>query len=140
MRRNNPFEDLERMLERMTEQFEDLPTAGRGLSGSPAVDVEDHPDEYVVTADLPGFEKDDVDVRLTDQTLRISGERETAEEESEPGQYVRRERTEESVSRAITLQEDVDEEGVSARFKNGVLTVTLPKRFSEESTHDIDIE
>lgn len=143
MRRGNPFEDIERMLERMTEQFEDFEDFRgfeAGFGSRLKVDLEDRPDEYIVTADLPGYDKDDIDVQLADQTVRISAEHETAAEDEEPGRYVRRERTRESMSRSISLPEPVDEEDVSARFKNGVLTVTLRKRYTESDSHHIDIE
>jgi len=143
MRRGNPFEDIERMLERMTEQFEDFEEFRgfeAGFGSRLKVDLEDLPDEYVVTADLPGYGKDDIDVQLADQTLRISAEHETTAEDEEAGRYVRRERTRESMSRSLSLPEPVDEESVSARFKNGVLTVTLGKRYTESDSHHIDIE
>lgn len=143
MRRNNPFEDIERMLERMAEQFEgvdDVRSFGAPFGGRLKVDVEDLRDEYVVTADLPGFEKEDIEVELADETLRIAADRETSSEAEEAGRYVRRERSRESTSRSVSLPEPVDEEGVSARFKNGVLTVTLPKLHTAADGHSIDIE
>ncbi|UWG48953.1 Molecular chaperone (HSP20 family) [Halanaeroarchaeum sp. HSR-CO] len=140
MRRGNPFEDIERMLERMSEQFEDVSRGDLGFQSRLTVDVEDRPEEYVVTADLPGFGKDDIEVELAEQTLRIAAEQESEAESEEPGRYVRRERSRESMSRAVSLPEAVEEEGVEARFKNGVLTVTLPKAYGSEDTHQIDIE
>lgn len=140
MRRGNPFEDIERMLERMSEQFEDVSRGDLGFQSRLNVDVEDRPEAYVVTADLPGFGKDDIEVELTEQTLRIAAEAESEAETEEPGRYVRRERSRESMSRSIALPEAVEEEGVEARFKNGVLTVTLPKAYGSEDTHQIDIE
>ncbi|MFB6094374.1 MAG: Hsp20/alpha crystallin family protein [Halanaeroarchaeum sp.] len=140
MRRNNPFEDIERMLERMSEQFEDVSRRDFGFAGRLNVDVEDRTDEYVVTADLPGVTKEDIDVELADQTLRIEAEREEETETGDEGRYVRRERSRESTSRSISLPEAVEEEGVSARFKNGVLTVTLPKAYASADAHEIDIE
>jgi HSP20 family protein len=140
MRRSNPFEDIEQLLERMSEQFEDVSRSDLGLTSRLNVDVEDQVDEYVVTADLPGFEKDDIDVELADQTLRIAAEHESEAETEAAGQYVRRERSRESMSQSISLPEAVEEEGVEARFKNGVLTITLPKAYDSEDTHSIDIE
>ncbi|MFB6107305.1 MAG: Hsp20/alpha crystallin family protein, partial [Haloplanus sp.] len=85
MRRNNPFEEIERMFERMSKQFEDLPRAEMALTNGVDVDVEDRADEYVVTADLPGFSKEDIEVELADQTLRIAAETEAEAETEEPG-------------------------------------------------------
>lgn len=128
------------MLERMSEQFEDVSRSDLGFQRRLSVDVEDRPEKFVVTADLPGFEKDDIEVELADQTLRIAAEQEREEEVESPGRYVRQERTQESMSRSISLPEAVEEENVEARFKNGVLTVTLPKAYGTEDTHSIDIE
>ncbi|MFW5948263.1 MAG: Hsp20/alpha crystallin family protein, partial [Halolamina sp.] len=82
--------------------------------------------EFVVTVDLPGFEKADVDVSVTDHTLRIEAEHEeTTDERSD--QYLRHERRHDSLHRAIRLPEAVDKARVEARMQNGVLTVTVPK-------------
>lgn len=143
MRRGNPFDEIERMLDRMAEQFEgmdDWRSFEAGFQDRLKVDLEDRPDEFVVTADLPGFDKDEIEVELADETLRIRADRETGSEAEEPGRYVRRERTRESMSRSLALPDAVDEGSVAARFKNGVLTVTLPKRHTAEDSHHIDIE
>jgi HSP20 family protein len=90
-----------------------------------------------VTADLPGFEKEDIEVTLADRTLRIEAEHDA--EVSTEGEYVRRERRHESASRSVRLPEAVAEEGIEATHSNGVLTVTLPKRDAEGGTR-IDID
>ncbi|MEF8903945.1 MAG: Hsp20/alpha crystallin family protein [Haloarculaceae archaeon] len=131
--RDNPFEEIERMFERMSEQFGEmqpgqLPTE----TGSALVDVEDRGDAFVVTADLPGFDREDIEVELRDDTLELSASHETAEE-TETSDFVRRERRRSDVSRSIRFPEPVDAEGTSATHENGVLTVTLPKQTPEES-------
>jgi len=123
-RGDNPFEEIERIFDRMSEEFGAEPfTAGESM----AVDVVDRGDEFVVTADVPGFGKDDIDVTLADQTLRIAAEREE-ESAEEAADYVRRERRQASTSRSVRLPATVEEEGISATYKHGVLTITLPKR------------
>ena len=105
-----------------------------------SLDLVEHDDEFVVTVDMPGFERDDVDLKVTDKTLRIAGEHEESVEEDED-RYLRRERHHETVRRSITLPTEVDTEGVTAKMNHGVLTVTLPKLDVEESRSiDIDIE
>jgi len=142
--RRNPFEELERLFERLGGQFEG--DWGRGVDLGEfgefgvAVDVADHGDEFVVTADLPGYEKSDIDVTLRGDTLRIAAEREVEEEEEVEGEYLRRERRAASASRSVTLPEEVDESGVSASYANGVLTVTLPKADLGGESHEIDVE
>jgi HSP20 family protein len=145
--RGNPFEELERLFERMGRQFDDATRMweeegpfGGGQTGteSVSVDLAETDDEFVVTADLPGFERDDVDIRVTDHTLRVEAERETATEEHE-AEYLRRERRHESVRRSIRLPDEIDADAATARMKNGVLTVTLP-RLDAEDARSIDIE
>lgn len=147
--RRNPFEEIERLFNRMSRQFEDeiggnLPQVG-GMAGTkPAMDVRDDGDELVVTADLPGYDKEDIDVQLRGDTLHVSAERESgSQQEGERGQgrYIRQERRRESVSRSVTLPEQVEEDEVSAEYQNGVLTVRLPKvQASGGDGHRIDIE
>lgn len=133
--RSNPFEELERLFERMSRQFEE--SSRRWESEGPfgrltsafdemAVDLVEHDDEFVVTVDLPGFERDDVEIQVTNHTLRIEAKHEEAMEE-EDERYLRHERRHESMRRSIRIPDEVDKEGVKARMKNGVLTITLPK-------------
>jgi HSP20 family protein len=145
--RKNPFEDIEEMIERMSRQFEE--SMGGGAmeklgGGGASVDVADRGDEFVVTADLPGYREEDIDVTLRGDHLQIraESEREPSEEsDEEDGRYIRKERSHRSVNRTVTFPDDVDEENVSAEFRNGVLTVTLRKMTaSDEDSHSIDIE
>lgn len=133
--RGSPFDELERLLDKMNDARE---RAGGGL----AVDVEDEDDQFVVTADLPGFDKDDIDVQVHERTLRIDAthEEETEEEAEDEDNYIRRERSKRSLSRSVTLPEDVDEEGASASFENGVLTIELPKAHTGEESTSVEIE
>lgn len=142
-RNTNPFSELERFFERMSDQFErsadDWEVGWNALPGqSMAVDVADHDDEYVLEADLPGFEKDDIDVRITDHTLHIEAEREEAAE-TESDEYVRRERSHRATSRSITLPGEVDADGVSATYDAGVLRVTVPKAEPLSESHRIEV-
>ena len=133
----NPFDEIERMFDRMSSQFD--PMEGGALAGSVAVDVEDAGDEYVVTADLPGYDLADIDVQLAGERLTVSADHTddtTAEEQD--GRYVRKERRQQSVSRTVRLPEAVDEDGTEAEYNNGVLTVTLPK-VGVDDGHDIPI-
>ena len=132
----NPFDEIERMFDRMSSQFE--PMEGGALGGGVAVDVEDAGDEFVVTADLPGYDRDDIEVQLAGERLTVSADHtESATDESD-GHYVRKERRQQSVSRTVRLPEAVDESGTEARYNNGVLTVTLPKVDATDG-HDIPI-
>lgn len=132
----NPFRSLERQFENLQRQFEEMvdmwdgeqfnvPQTGIETSQID-VDLADRGDEIVVSADLPGFESDDIDLRLSDDTLHITAEHERAERE-EDEHYLKSERTRRSMRRSIRLPEPVDEDAVEATCENGVLTVTLPK-------------
>jgi HSP20 family protein len=101
-------------------------------SGSAAVDLVERDDQFVVTVDLPGFAREEVEIRVTDHTLRIEAERDESTEESEE-RYIRHERRHESTKRSIRLPDEVDKEAVTARMQNGVLTVTLPKLEVQEA-------
>lgn len=146
----NPFDEIERVFDRMSSQFE--PLEGDLFEGAVAVDVEDTGESYVVTADLPGYDRDAVDVQLAGRRLTVSAERDEAAEstggggeggESDEGgegdsRYLRRERRHQSVSRTVRLPSPVDEAGTEARYHNGVLTVTLPKTDPDDG-HDIPV-
>lgn len=125
-RGDNPFEEIEDVIDRVRREFE--PAGGAAVP----VDVEDRGDEIVVTADLPGYDTEDVDVTLANGVLRIAAERETMTEED--GDIVRRERRRTSVDRSVRLPDAIDAEGVEATHTNGVLTVTLPKADADDGT------
>lgn len=149
MRRSTPFDEFESLFERMSRQFDDMsrtwetPSAWRprAMGSEMAVDVAATDDEIVVTADLPGFDREEIDVSVSRDLLTIRTERDV-EEAREEAEYLRHERRQTSMRRTIRLPEEVDEESVTARYKNGVLTVTLPRldlEEDEESRH-IDVE
>jgi len=132
-RRSDPFGDIEDLLDVMT-------GGGVDPGGTPPVDVADTGDAFVVVADLPGYDSSDLDVTLSDPTtLVLAAERET-ETIDEAERYVTRERQRRAVSRRVGLPEPVDEDGTSAAYEDGVLTVTLPKRSTDtEEGTDIPV-
>jgi len=145
MSRRTPFDEIERLFERMGRQFEDASRqwetwAPQSMgTQSAAVDVVDREDEFEVTVDLPGFEPDDVDLNVVDQTLTIDAERDE-EHSAEDEDYVHHERSRRSLSRRVRLPEPVDVDDVRAAMENGVLSLTLPKAHPESSGQAIDIE
>ena len=94
---------------------------------SPAVDVYETENELVLKADLPDVDLKDIDVRVENQTLSISGERKFDQEQSGKG-YHRIERSYGSFMRSFAVPNSFDTEKIAADFKNGVLSVTLPKK------------
>lgn len=142
----SPFDDVERLFEQMQENIEtaaemwDPEAVETGLPTTTGmrIDLEDTGDELVLTGDLPGFERDDLDVRIADRTLHVSAERDE-ETETETGEYVRRERRRSAVSRSVSLPEPVDTDGISATYDNGVLTVRMPKADPASEGTQIDV-
>lgn len=90
-----------------------------------AVDVSERDGKLVVSASLPGFKNDEIDVQVHGGVLTVKGERKQ-ESEEKTEKFYRRERSWGSVSRSVTLPAKVDETAVDAELKNGVLTVSLP--------------
>ncbi|HVN49258.1 MAG TPA: Hsp20/alpha crystallin family protein [Bacteroidota bacterium] len=93
---------------------------------SPAVDITEHEDAYVVKAELPGVNKDDVKITLESNILTIHGEKKQ-EKETKKENYHRVERSYGSFQRSFTLPTTVKSDKIEAQYKDGVLTVALPK-------------
>lgn len=134
------------MFERMSRELEDAANqwgvgdwVPPGAESDVAIDLVDEDDAFVVTIDVPGFERDEIELRVTDETLWIECERTDAREENEE-EYLRRERRHASVRRTVGLPAPVKPEEVSAKLRNGILTVTVPKAEPEEGSRRIDIE
>lgn len=94
---------------------------------SPAVDIYETENELLLKADLPGVDMKDIDIQLENGTLTLRGERKF-QNESKEGGFHRVERSYGSFARYFTLPETVNTESVKADYKNGVLTVKLPKK------------
>jgi HSP20 family protein len=93
----------------------------------PPVDISENENELVVKADVPDVKFEDIQVNLENDTLTLKGERKF-EKASDKGGYHRIERSYGSFERSFTVPNTVDAEHVKADYKNGVLTVTLPKK------------
>jgi HSP20 family protein len=129
----HPLVMFQREVDRLFEEFRrgfDFPTLTRGerTGGylAPRIDISEKDDEIIVWAELPGLEEKDVDITLTDNVLLIRGEKKQEKEERERS-YTYTERSYGSFERRIPIDAEVLSDKVSAVFKNGVLTVTLPK-------------
>ncbi len=94
---------------------------------APAVDVYETENELVLKADLPDVDLKDIDVRVENQTLTIAGQRKFEKQDSGNG-YHRIERNYGNFTRSFAVPNTFDTENVGAAYKNGVLTVTLPKK------------
>lgn len=132
-RRTEMLHPLEREMNRMFEDFwlspfgESERWAGTYL---PPVNVREEDNQVMVSAELPGMEDRDIDVTVTRDAVRISGEKKE-EAETKEEDFYRMESCYGRFDRVVDLPAEVDEDKANAEFKNGVLTVSMPK--SEES-------
>ena len=92
----------------------------------PAVEISEEKEQVIVKAEIPGLKKEDIQVNLSDNLLTISGERKEEAEKKEKGYYYS-ERSYGSFSRTIQLPAEVKADKVNAKFKDGVLEISLPK-------------
>ena len=129
-----PFDEMDRLFDRMlpsnwlrpmhwpawTEHL--TPFEGK----TPRVDIIDRETEVVIRAELPGVKKDDLDVSLNENSVTIRGTTKQ-EEQEEKGEYYRREMSYGEFMRTVALPADVDRDKAKAKFKDGVLELTLPK-------------
>ncbi|MDZ7688085.1 MAG: Hsp20/alpha crystallin family protein [Halobacteriales archaeon] len=133
------LEEIERLFDRMNRQIEQASESFRRgepvsafYGGTMPVDIVEREGEFHVTVDVPGFSKKDVDVQVTDHTLRIEAERSISEDVEEEN-YVRRERSRRSMSRTIALPDEIDGDSVKAEMEDGVLSITVPKTESAKA-------
>lgn len=119
------FERMRQMMDRMAGETEGaFPIARAGVF--PLVNLTENKDNFFIRAELPGVEKDDLEISATSNSVLISGERKIPQEE-EGARYHRREREAGKFSRIITLGAEIQSDKVDAGLKNGVLTITIPK-------------
>jgi HSP20 family protein len=105
--------------------FSDFPTLGN-IGFIPEIDVKDEKNQYVVKVDVPGMSKEDINVSVENNTLIVSGEKKEETREEKDG-YVSVERSSGKFQREVYLGKVVEEDKIDAEYKDGVLTVKLPK-------------
>ena len=125
----DPFEQMQELMGfDPFEQFGRLLSGrGEGLQFMPAFEVKETKDAFVFKADLPGVDEKDLDISVTEDRITVSGKRES-EQRNEGERFFTYERQYGAFSRAFTLPEGVNADGVNAELKDGVLTLRLPKR------------
>ena len=114
---NDFFNDVERSF---------LP-ANQGQFPAFRTDIRDEGDHYLLEADLPGFQKEDIDLHLEDGTLTVTAQHQETKEDTQEGKYVCRERRVSNYARSFDVS-GVQEQNISASYANGVLRLTLPKK------------
>ena len=129
----DPFRDIVTLREKMNRLFEDAVTA-RGddkdmisSTWTPSVDIYETENALVLTAEVPGVEENNVEIKIEDNTLTLKGER-NFEKETNEDNYHRIERSYGSFYRSFTIPRNVDQEKIKAEQDSGVLRITMPKK------------
>ena len=129
----DPFRDLVTLREKMNRLFEDAVTS-RGeekdmisSSWAPAVDIYETENNLVLSAEVPGIEEKDIEIKIEDSTLSIRGVR-NFEKETKEENYHRIERAYGSFFRSFTLPNNIDQEKIHAEHESGVLKIHMPKK------------
>jgi HSP20 family protein len=132
----DPFRELEDMSNRLNRMFGRFPLAREAdqdamvaFDWAPSVDISENSEEYVIKAEIPGVNKDDVKVSIEDGVVSIQGERKQ-ENEQKDKKFHRVERSYASFLRTFSLPSNIDDAKVQAQFKDGLLTLRLPKSAS----------
>ncbi len=118
--------DLQDEFNRFFEDF-GLGSAVAQEDFSPAMDIRETDEAYIVEADVPGIKREDVKIEINDDVLTIKGERKVEQEENKKD-YRRIERQYGSFRRSVSIPDGIQHDAVEAKFVDGVLRVTLPKR------------
>ncbi len=131
--RYEPF-NLLNQLQRELDRFREGDDSGGKIATAewaPAVDIKEEENQFVIHADLPGVNPDDIDVSMENGVLTIKGEKNT-EAKTEKDNYKRVERIYGSFYRRFSLPDTADNDAISAKTKNGVLDIVIPKREAEK--------
>jgi HSP20 family protein len=127
----DPFRNLSTLQDQMNRLFESSfrgqPDESALTTWAPSVDIYETENELVLKADLPEVPEKDIDIHVENNMLTIRGERKF-EQKVKQDNYLRVERAYGAFSRSFSLPNTVDTEAIKAEYKNGVLTVTMPKR------------
>ena len=140
--RMDPVEEMEKAwgdyLDYMEQFFAKTPSLQK-FSMSVTCDLADKGDKFVLTADIPGMEKDEVDINVLNSDIEISAEHKEAKEEKEKD-FIRKERSHVRYYRSLTLPEEVVSSKVTAKMINGILTVELPKKTPTKVEEPVQIK
>lgn len=135
----DPFRDLLAIQERMNRLFQETMARQGGQEDieagqwSPAVDIVETGERIVLRADLPGLEQSEIEVRVDDNTLTLRGDR-RAPADVRAEDYHRAERPHGPFMRSFSLPPNIDQAGIRALQRNGVLEITLPKKAEARAT------
>lgn len=130
-----PFREMESLQRRMNHLFEQMmPWEDGGLAFMPSVEMDETPEEIHLKLEVPGLEAKDLEIQVSEDSVSIAGERKSESKTEEKG-MVRSEFHYGKFERIVPLPVHVQNDKVKAEYKNGILTLTLPK--SEEEKHKV---
>ncbi len=137
--RRDSFDDIFDQMQKMFNEFQEAGIdLGREALGSRVpVDIREEDGQIVVRADLPGVEKEDINLKADENSVEISAEA-SAEVKEENEKYFRRERSRRSYRRTVAWPQEVDPETISASYEDGVLEITAEP--AEDTGRDIEVE
>ncbi len=138
--RMNPFSLMRRMTEEMDRAFGDVAGDVTPAAWSPAIEITERDNNYVVRAELPGLKPEEVQVEITGDALVIQGEHEESREEEDRGKVHRSEIRYGQFYRRIPLPEEANADQAQARFENGVLQVTIPVPRQQSQRRQIPVQ
>lgn len=136
----DPFAEMQQMQDYMNRMFRDSFRRSSALPGfyEPDLDIQDQGDHYLVKLDLPGLDKDKINIAVTAQDIVVSGERHYQNEEQDDKQgFYRMERRFGSFSRRLPLPEDASQDGIEAGYEKGVLEIRIPKKEAAASKEEV---
>lgn len=141
--RTDPFREMDELVRNMQRAFTGWPAKIEEsmtlADWTPSVDIGENDKEYVVKAELPEVKKDDIKVNVDNGTLTISGERKV-EKEEKGTKFHRVERAYGSFERSFTMPDDTDADKITSEYKDGILSVHLPKNpVAKPTTHAIPV-
>ena len=117
------------------------PVFGKNASRLMKTDVRETPNTYEFDIDLPGFKKDEINAELKDGYLTVSAAKTVgSDDQNDKGQYLRRERCTGSCSRSFYVGEQVNEADVTAKYENGILQISVPKKEVQAQKRAIQIQ
>ena len=118
--------EFDQVFREMSRLLGPMRTHSNGIDLAPPCDISDSETEYYVTIDIPGLEKDDFDVEISGNSLKISGEKKQVRQERKLHHY-KTERAYGRFEKSFVLPEGLKKEEIEANYNNGVLSLTLPK-------------
>jgi|GEM_PF-6579441 len=133
----DPFVQMQMMERQMGQMMKDNMVDFNGSAGAPLVpreDIKQTPDAYIISMDIPGMQKDKINIEIKDDTLIISGVRDNEVKETGPNHFYRQERSFGNFLRTVPLPKDAKSDNIDAQYNNGVLIVRVLRNKSSSST------